>query len=70
MNTHFYFKKQLDSGAREMFFYGIEYPAETVEEIKIVIKSHKRSLDTFPTNLEFLRMLSESSPLFKEVNNV
>jgi hypothetical protein len=24
-------------------------------------------LDTFPTNLEFVRMLSESMPLFKEV---
>lgn len=59
------FKKQIEGGATEMFFYGIETPAEKVEDIRIDIKSHKGTLETFPTNLEFVRMMSESTPLFR-----
>ena len=59
------FKKQIEGGATEVFFYGIETLAEKVEDIRIDIKSHKGTLETFPTNLEFVRMMSESTPLFR-----
>ena len=59
MNEHFI--KQLEQGATEMFFYGIENANQT--EVKI--KSHKGTLDTFP-NLVYIRHLSESMPLFKD----
>lgn len=58
-----YFTKQIEGGATEMWFYGLERP----EPHTISIMRHKGSLDTFPTNLEFVRMLAESTPLFKEV---
>lgn len=64
MNTKELFKAQIDQGATEMFFYGLERP----EPHTISIMRHKGTLDSFPTNLEFVRMLSESNPLFKEVN--
>lgn len=57
------FKEQIDSGATEMWFYGLERP----EPHTISIMRHKGSLDTFPTNLEFVRYLTPSNPLFKEV---
>jgi len=63
MNTVELFKKQLDSGATEMFFYGLERP----EPFTVSIMSHKGTLENFPTNLEFVRMLAESTPLFREV---
>ena len=66
MNIQEIFKNQIDSGATEMWFYGIETPAEKVEDIRIDIKSHKGSLDTFPTNLEFVRMMTPSNPMFRE----
>jgi hypothetical protein len=50
-----------------MFFYGLESGSGPVENMKINITNHKGALDTFPTNLEFVRMLSESMPLFKEI---
>ena len=62
-----HFTKQIEQGATEMFFYGLEAGSGPVENIKINITNHKGTLDTFPTNLEFVRMLSESMPLFKEV---
>ena len=58
MNEHF--TKQLEQGATEMFFYALENSDQT----KVEIKSHKGTLDTFP-NLEYIRHLSESVPLFK-----
>jgi len=67
MNITEIFKAQIDKGATEMFFYGLERPAEQVHEINVSIMRHKGSLDSFPTNLEFVRMLAESTPLFKEV---
>ena len=61
INEHF--TKQIEQGASEMFFYGLE----RTEPFTVSIISHKGTLDSFPTNLEFIRMLSESMPLFKEV---
>lgn len=58
-----YFKNQIEQGAIEMFFYGLERP----EPFTISIMSHKGSLDTFPTNLEYVRHLTDGMPLFKEV---
>lgn len=65
-----HFKNQIEQGATEMFFYGIETPAEKIEDIRIDIKSHKGSPDTFPTNLEYIRHLTDGIPLFKEVNEL
>jgi hypothetical protein len=63
MNTQEIFNAQTAAGATEMFFYGLERE----EPHTISIMRHKGSLETFPTNLEFVRMLTESNPLFKEV---
>lgn len=63
MNITDVFKAQSDQGATEMFFYGLERP----EPHTISIMRHKGTLDSFPTNLEFVRMLAESTPLFKEI---
>ena len=65
MNIQEIFKNQINKGATEMFFYGIETPAERVEDIRIDIKSHKGPLDAFPDNLEFVRMMTPSNPLFR-----
>lgn len=62
MNTEELFKNQIASGATEMFFYGLERQ----EPHTISIMRHKGTLDLFPTNLEFVRMLAENTPLFKE----
>lgn len=64
MNITEIFKPQIDKGATEMFFYGLE----RAEPFTVSIMSHKGTLDSFPTNLEFVRMLAESTPLFKEVD--
>lgn len=63
MNIADIFMTQASQGATEMFFYGLERP----EPHTISIMRHKGTLDSFPTNLEFVRMLAESTPLFKEV---
>ena len=63
MNVHKLFQSQIDKGATEMFFYGLERP----EPFTVSIMSHKDTLDSFPTNLEFVKMLAESTPLFREV---
>ena len=60
MNEHF--AKQVEQGAK-MFFYGLERP----EPHTISIMRHRGSLDTFPTNLEYVRHLTDGMPLFKEV---
>jgi len=62
-----HFTKQIEQGATEMFCYGLESGSGPVKNIKINITNHKGALDTFPTNLEFVRMLSENVPLFKEI---
>jgi hypothetical protein len=60
-----YFKKQLEQGATEMFFYGVETIVQNLVEHKIQIKSHKGTLDTFP-DLVYIRHMTESIPLFKD----
>jgi hypothetical protein len=64
-----HFKKQVEAGTG-IFFYGLEAGSGAPENITISIRSHKDTLDNFPTNLEFVRMLSEATPLFKEIANV
>ena len=64
MNTNELFRAQIDGGATEMFFYGLERP----EPHTVSIMRHKGTLDSFPANLEFVRMLAESTPLFREVS--
>ncbi len=57
-----YFKNQIEQGT-EIFFYGVERE----EPFTISIVSHKDSLDNFPTNLVYVRHLTDDWPLFKEV---
>ena len=64
MNTKELFQAQIDRGATEVFFYGLERP----EPFTVSIMRHKGTLDSFPANLEFVRMLAESTPLFREVS--
>ena len=61
MNIQEIFQKQLEGGATEMFFYGVEQ----TEPFTVSILSHKGTLDSFP-NLTYIRHLSEGIPLFKE----
>ena len=65
MNIEEYFKQQIEQGARDQFFYGVETPAEQFVDIRIDIKSHRGSLDTFP-DLVYIRHLSEGIPLFRQ----
>jgi hypothetical protein len=60
-----YFKKQIEAGT-EIFFYGLERGAEQDGSIVASIMRHRGSLDNFPTNLEFVSMMTENTPLFKE----
>jgi hypothetical protein len=55
-----YFKSQIEQGATEMFFYAIE------RDGNLRIQSHRGTLETFPTNLEYVRHLTDGVPLFKE----
>lgn len=59
------FKAQIDSGAKEMFFYGLETQPEVPGQWSISIERHRGTLDTFPDNLEFVRYLTPSNPLFR-----
>ena len=61
MNEHF--AKQIAQGATEMFFYGLE----TQEPHTLRIIRHRGSLDSFPTDLVYVRHLTDGMPLFKEV---
>jgi hypothetical protein len=58
MNVENWFEQQIQGGAKEMFFYGIES-----DEGNMRIKSHRGTLDTFPTDLKFSRMVA-STPFF------
>jgi len=60
MNEHF--AKQIEEGATEMFFYGLERQ----EPFTVSIMRHRGTLDSLPTNLEYIRHLTEGIPLFKE----
>jgi hypothetical protein len=57
-----HFKKQVQEGATEMFFYAMEEQ----DPHQLRIKRHKGTLDSFPTNLEYVRHLTDGMPLFKE----
>lgn len=59
-----HFTKQIEEqqGGQEMYFYGLERP----EPFTISIMRHRGTLDTFPTNLEYVRHLTDGVPLFKE----
>jgi hypothetical protein len=65
MNIEEYFKQQIESGARDQFFYGVETDPEVAEQWSIKIERHRGTLDTFP-NLVYIRHLTDSVPLFKE----
>lgn len=54
-----YFKKQLEEGATEQFFYAVE------REGNLTIQRYRGTLATFP-NLEYVRHLTDGVPLFKE----
>ncbi len=58
-----HFKKQIEQGATEMFFYAIENSDQT----KVQIKNHKGTIDSFP-ELEYIRHLTDGMPLFKEAS--
>ena len=66
MNLLEIFKYQIENNVTEIFFYGVE-KGTNVENIKIDILNHKDSLNSFPANLEYVRMLNDHIPLFKEV---
>ena len=57
-----HFKHQIEQGATEMFFYGLERQ----EPFTVSIMRHKGSIDSFPNNLEYVRHLTDGMPLFKE----
>lgn len=59
MNLENWFGQQIEGGAKEMFFYGIE----SDDEGNMRIKSHRGTLDTFPTDLKFSRMVA-GTPFF------
>jgi hypothetical protein len=69
MNITEIFKVQIEKGATEMFLYGVEMPDQGHMQQVASIRWHKGALDSFPTNLEFVRMMGEntSTPLFREV---
>lgn len=52
-----YFKEQIEGGATDNFFYGTEMNGE------VRIERHRGSLDTFPSDLKFMKM-SGSVPFF------
>jgi hypothetical protein len=56
-----YFKKQIEHGAEEVFFYALANEDESV----LSVKGHRGTLDTFP-QLEYVRQLTDGTPLFKE----
>lgn len=60
-----HFAKQLEQGATEMFFYGLETKVQDLGEHNIKIVSHKGTLDTLP-DLVYIRHMTDSMPLFRE----
>ena len=58
-----YFQRQVDAGATEMFWYALE-----LGPFELSMMRHKGTLDNFPTNVEFVKMATESVPVFKEVS--
>ena len=58
-----YFQRQVDAGATEMFWYALERGP-----FELSMMRHKGTLDSFPINVEFVKMATESVPVFKEVS--
>lgn len=52
-----YFREQIEGGATDNFFYCTEMNGE------VRVERHRGSLDSFPTDLKFVRM-SGSMPFF------
>lgn len=70
MNITEIFQAQIEKGATEQFLYAVEIGFEELHQQYVAsMRWHKGTLDSFPTNLEFVRMMGEttSTPLFKEV---
>jgi hypothetical protein len=68
MNINEIFKSQVDQGATEQFLYAVDLERKgSPRQVVASMRWHKGSLDSFPADLEFVRMLAESTPLFKEV---
>lgn len=63
MNTIEIFKAQTEQGSTEMFLYAVERNGP----FELSMRWHKGTLDSFPDNLEFVRMASEKTPIFKEL---
>jgi hypothetical protein len=63
MSIEQYFNKQIEAGATEVFNYALE--TDTPFILRMIV--HNGTLDSFPTNLEFVKMVNESIPVFKEV---
>jgi len=57
-----YFKKQIEEGATEMFFYAV------MREGNLTIQRHRGTLDTLP-ELEYVSHLTDGVPLFKDYIN-
>lgn len=64
MNIEEIFQNQIEQGATEMFFYGLETDPEVAEQWSIKIERHRGTLDTFP-NLVYIRHLTDGVPLFR-----
>jgi hypothetical protein len=58
------FNNQLQQGATEQFFYGLETDPEVPEQWSIKIERHRGTLDTFP-DLVYVRHLTDGIPLFR-----
>ena len=54
-----YFREQIEGGATDQFFYGTEMNG------KVRVERHRGSLDSFPTDLVFTRMVG-SVPFFTQ----
>lgn len=65
MNIEEYFKQQIESGATDQFFYGLETDPEVPGQWSIKIERHRGTLDTFP-NLVYIRHLTDGVPLFRD----
>lgn len=56
-----HFKKQIEDGATDMFFYAMED-----NDGNLKIDRHRGTIDTIPT-MEYLRHLTDGIPLFKQI---
>ena len=64
MNIEEIFQNQIEQGATDQFFYGLETDPEVPEQWSIKIERHRGTLDTFP-KLVYIRHLTDGVPLFR-----